>query len=389
MSTDLSAAGSPRPLHPIPDPSELLATAHLALQRAPRDALLVIGRGTSQAAPMVTSASLDAVLDEHAGAHLSRHLGLMHGHGVDRVLVLLVLGDGRRDAPPRGEAAAIAGHLTALLADVADSGATALPETEAAWVLADGTAVLLFTGPAPTGEGSLLEPAVPLRDLAETRTAARAVLDGKVLPDAEPTAAERAELAALGAALVIPERDLASTADPGELLERAAAALDRLRSGRHAAGSGRVMTDCERVAALLSALAVDRLHWELLAQLVERGQDRRIDRERLLQELVSDPVWRPDPSVCAGGSVFRALEGLREVAAGAWDAAPRGARGVPRDAWRGLTALLVLLSWWNHRYASAGELVDELVRREPDSTLAPLLGRMTDTPIHPAWWPSP
>ena len=82
------------------------------------------------------------------------------------------------------------------------------------------------------------------------------------------------------------------------------------------------------------------------------------------------------------------LEEMRCVAAAALDGAEPGARGTARPAWRALTALLVLLGWWNHRFASAGSLVDELREREPDSTLAPLLTRMTDTPVFPAWWPS-
>ena len=82
------------------------------------------------------------------------------------------------------------------------------------------------------------------------------------------------------------------------------------------------------------------------------------------------------------------LEEMRCVAAAALDGAEPGARGTARPALRALTALLVLLGWWNHRFASAGSLVDELREREPDSTLAPLLTRMTDTPVFPAWWPS-
>ena len=132
----------------------------------------------------------------------------------------------------------------------------------------------------------------------------------------------------------------------------------------------------------------DSLHWELLAQLVEHGGAPPIARDTLLQELVADPARRPHPDVCAGGRVYVLLEEMRCVASAALDAAGPAARGTARPAWRALTALLVLLAWWNHRFATAGSLVDELRHREPDSTLAPLLSRMTDTPVFPAWWPS-
>src|SRR5699024_2926748 len=95
------------------------------------------------------------------------------------------------------------------------------------------------------------------------------------------------------------------------------------------------------------------------------------------------------PDVCAGGDWYLGLERLRSVAAAARAEGTAAQRGTARCAWRALTALLVLLAWWNHRFATAGGLVDELWEEEPESTLAPLLSRMTDTPIFPAWWPSP
>jgi hypothetical protein len=148
------------------------------------------------------------------------------------------------------------------------------------------------------------------------------------------------------------------------------------------------MTECEHISQLLAALAVDRLHWELLAQLVEHGGAPPIARETLLQELVRDPDRRPHEDVRAGGEVYVLLEEMRRIAGAALADAGPSARGTARPAWRALTALMVLLAWWNHRFATAGELIDELREREPDSTLAPLLSRMTDTPVFPAWWPS-
>ena len=82
-----------------------------------------------------------------------------------------------------------------------------------------------------------------------------------------------------------------------------------------------------------------------------------------------------------------AIEQARWAAAAAREAGPAQGRATAVEAWRALTAALTLLNWWNHRYASAGDLVDELDADERAQRLALLLRRLTDTPIHPAWWP--
>src|SRR5699024_12238777 len=115
------------------------------------------------------------------------------------------------------------------------------------------------------------------------------------------------------------------------------------------------MTKCEQVAALLSALAVDRLHWELLAQCVERGGRGRIDRETLLQILVRDGEWAPHPDICAGGEWYDALLRFRAIADSAQRRGAPAARSIARSPWRALTALLVPRAWWDHRVATAGE----------------------------------
>src|SRR5699024_5483737 len=161
----------------------------------------------------------------------------------------------------------------------------------------------------------------------DTRAAATAVLCGRPIPRAD---AREDALREIGRTLQLPLADLASAADPGALFAAARAALAPLlrENGRLSARDR--MTKCEQVAALLSAVAVDRLHWELLAQCVEHGASRRIDRETLLQCLVSDPEWAPHPDVCAGGDWYLGLERLRSVAAAARaarTAAPRGRQG--------------------------------------------------------------
>src|SRR5699024_5730497 len=192
----------------------------------------------------------------------------------------------------------------------------------------------------------------PLREFDDTRAAATAVLCGRPIPRAD---AREDALREIGRTLQLPLADLASAADPGALFAAARAALAPLlrENGRLSARDR--MTKCEQVAALLSAVAVDRLHWELLAQCVEHGASRRIDRETLLQCLVSDPEWAPHPDVCAGGDWYLGLERLRSVAAAARAEGTAAQRGTARCAWRALTTLLVLLAWWNHRFATAGD----------------------------------
>src|SRR5699024_11337269 len=156
--------------------------------------------------------------------------------------------------------------------------------------------------PGPAGRGRGADP----RRGAAARVrrppvAATAVLQGRPIPQVD---AHGDALREIGRALELPPADLASAADPGALFATARAALAPLllEAGRLSAQDR--MTKCEQVAALLSAVAVDRLHWELLAQCVERGASRRIDRETLLQHLVSDGEWTPHPDVCAGGDWY-------------------------------------------------------------------------------------
>src|SRR5699024_7538600 len=171
------------------------------------------------------------------------------------------------------------------------------------------------------------------RESVDTRAAAAAVRCGRPTPRAD---AHEDALREIGRTLHLPLADLASAADPGALFAAARAALAPLlrENGRLSARDR--MTKCEQVAALLSAVAVDRLHWELLAQCVEHGASHRIDRETLLQCLVSDPEWAPHPDVCAGGDWYLGLERLRSVAAAARAEGTAAQRGTARCAWRAL-----------------------------------------------------
>lgn len=385
MTTNTTPADNGRYLLSAEDPAELLAESLLCLHERPSDCLLMAGGGGPGAPPLITRSSLRDLLSPRGAEHLERHLGLMSIRGSHQAVALIVIGDGHQRVLDTVIEAVLlrAGELLRAAAESQPAESFELMSVHGAaagrcWELreaADGE----------SGPRRRLVETGPLREFSDTRTAATAVLDGLSIPQRQ---GQELLLTEIGRGMELPVTDIAATMDPGELFSSALTALEQLRLRPSALRETEGMTKCEQISALLSAVAVDRLHWELLAQCVERGEGRQIDRETLLQTLVSDRTWIPHGDVRAGGSWYEGLQWLRHIAAEARDSAPSGQRGTARSAWRALTALLVLLAWWNHRFATAGHLVDELWEQEPESTLAPLLSRMTDTPIFPAWWPS-
>ena len=372
------------PLLPLADPSELLAQAHLSLAVMPCDCLLLATAGTVTEPPMITRSPLQDITDPGGAERLAHQLHLM-APGCDQVIeALVVIGDGFQEVlePLVRE---ILERLGEMLQQAARS--LALDRED---VLVRGAACGRWwsVDPASSDSAAAVQVAAAgeLLPFSRTHTAASAVLAGRCIP--RPPL-DTARLRALGADLTIPAPDISSRADVGMLFARARTALERLERTPGPDAQGVWMTECEHIAALLSALAVDRLHWELMGRCVERGAARKIDREDLLPILASDGSWRPHADVCAGGSWYRALEELQAVAAGAMTAAPVQERSTARCAWRAVTTLLVLLAWWNHRYASAGELVAALEEVEPHSSLARLLTRLIDTPVRPAWRAAP
>ena len=411
MTTNFTPADPGRRLRAADDPAEMIAEARLSLHETPVDCLLLAGTGGRGRPPVLTRSSLRELLGPRGPGNLRRHLTLLRERGGEAVHALIVVADGHQSVLPSlvHDVLTRAGaQLHDAVADLAPEGPALLTLRGAAdgrrWAVVpcdydsppaagpggprpseDDGAEVSVAALRPDGPDLRVLPIGPLREFSATRAAAAAVLDGRAIPRPAPSDPLLGEI---GRTLRLPPPDLASAADPGRLLAEAGAALATLRGDAAGAAEGARMTECERIAQLLAALAVDRLHWELLAQLVEHDGAPAIDRETLLQELVRDPTRRPHEDVCAGGRLYVLLEEMRCVAAAALEGAEPRTRGTARPAWRALTALLVLLGWWNHRFASAGSLVDELREREPDSTLAPLLTRMTDTPVFPAWWPS-
>lgn len=384
MTTNITPTDGALPVLRADDPAELLAMARLTMGAVPRDRLILVGVTAQQQCAVLTASPLLDLVHPGGRDELERHLTRMREQGSAGAIAVLLLGDGYEEhgAVTVEDCHALLGPL------VLHAAACMLPDPFAlhvVWVLAGGQARRLEL---EIGEDEELEswmgPAVDLAPFDSTEAAAAAVLAGQELVSGRPSPG----LADAGTAL----RLTPSTADVRDLpamVHEAGSAVRRVRARTPATGGERevFMTDCELLGRLLSALALDALHWELLALCVEHGEDRTIDRDQLLQTLVEDPSWTPHPDVTAGGSRYSTVADLRAVAEAALSAPDATTRELAWAAWRGLTAVMALLGWWNHRYSTAGELVDELAQREPDATLAPLLATLIDTPIRPAWWP--
>lgn len=383
MSTDTFPADpDPRLLH-AHDPAELIAEARIALGQVPRDCLLLFGHDGEHNSPLVTRSERSHLLAPGGREHLENHLELMRRRGCRGAFAVIVLGDGYGSVSEELLAETISTGGTMLLS----TARHLLPESfgiDHLWVAGEGISRELLLGQENQDASELwISPPSPLRPFESTRSAAHAVLTGQPTPQ-EPAA--DGALAAVAGDLRLRRTDPDRT-DAHAVFAAGRLAVARLGAGARAGAPATYVTDCEQLSQLLSALAVDSLHWELLALCVDRGQPHPVDRDRLLQELTSDPAWIPDADVRAGGSWYLALETCRAAAASVATGPEIAQSHLAEEAWRGLTVLLALLSWWNHRFATAGGLVDELWTRDPDSTLAPLLARLTDEPIAPAWWP--
>lgn len=383
MTTDISSADPDPRLLRAHDPAELIAEARICLGLIPRDSLVLFGHDGRRTSPLVTRSDRRHLLAPEGREHLENHLELMRRRGCRGAFALLLIGDGYESVPEE-LMIETAGRAGAMLLTTARFGLVEPFVIERLWVVGAGTGRELVLGQGSTQEEIRLwvSPPRPLREFSETHAATHAVLTGHQTPRDLPLGGV---LAAAGADLRLRGVDPDRT-DARDLFDAARAAVSRLGAGA-AHDHDRYVTDCEHLALLLSAVAVDSLHWELLAQCIDRGQDRPVDRDRLLQELTKDGRWRPHADVCAGGSWYSTLETLRVVARVRAEATSGEQEVLAEAAWRGLTVLQALLSWWNHRFATAGDLVDELWTRDPGSTLAPLLSRLTDEPIAPAWWP--
>ncbi|MBK0329863.1 hypothetical protein I8D64_00385 [Brachybacterium sp. MASK1Z-5] len=402
----------PDPADPPPrtlradDPSELLAEARVTLGCVPRDCLVMIGHSGRRLSPLATRIALRDVGDGPGGVDVPRHLALLDRAGCDGAFVLVLAGDGWESVEESrtDDARRIALEVVRAAALRGPDGFD-VPE---AWVVSGGCAESFALTPEDDGAFALrvLEWPGPLTHPRDTLVGVQEIHAGRRVPEDDP-AAER-EMRMIGDAL----RDVASGegvpgSRPGafETSARWHALLGALRRARipgavagevpgtgEAPGSGGddlSMSHCERLAGMRDLLAapdaaLSLLH--VLSGLEEEGEDGGIEGlVRFVARLAADPSLRPASRICAGGEWFEALLAMRMACEGTGSAPMVGASA---GAWTALGTALAVLSWWNHRFATADDLAQEIEMRGEDEVLALFLLQIARARVRPAWRPA-
>lgn len=377
------------------DPAELLAMVELQLGAPLVDSVALIGHRDRLTAGVTVRIDLPGAGGEAPDpGPLSALLCRLAMTGADGAFGLVVVGSAIAPDPhSRGEDAqgdASGGIETArlllLLAEEIElvQGGVGL-EIEELWVLSGGEAIRVHRD-ALAGDVRA-DPPILLAPPDSTLVAAQSVALGvpRLLAQPEVVPTLRATLPR-----VLSAHRPASL--PPKLLEERLEHLVALLAqsavppleGREDAWS---MTVCERLCDLIGMAADPVIRDELICAVLSRGQRRAIRPQTMFDVLVFSPQRRPHRDICAGGSWYRALETcertLRED-----PGAPRHARTEDQEqAWIAVACALALISWWNWRVATAGSLIDEVVRRHPLDPLAGLLHSMMGTPVLPAWDP--
>jgi hypothetical protein len=407
-STHETSTTTPLVLH-ADEPAELLAQARLFLGSVPRDSVVLIGHDADRRAPLATMVSLhDVLLDlghrEEAPAVpatdslLGAQVAALHGHGCAGAFALVVLGDGYE--PCADEKLVDLAHWAAAQVVTAAremDGDFALPE---ACLVIEGEATrvrVLGTDRDGVDLAVRAEGAIPA--VEDTMIAAQAVAAGWVVPDEDVEGRRR--LRRVGAivrtALADAARPDASSADgrPVPDPDRVAASLWRLRRGADAGLEGRSVSECEHLLPMISALAPDDGWNTVLRMLVQEGSvpEKGLGDcpEDVLLTLIEDPRRRPGVNVRAGGSLYEAVVDLRWMLAGAIEEDMADGTGLPESdlarTWVHASVVLGLVAWWNHRFATAGHIAEEIGRRPGREDLARLLTHLTEGPLRPAWRP--
>ncbi|MFE5775673.1 hypothetical protein [Brachybacterium sp. NPDC056505] len=373
------------------DPSELLAEARVTLGCVPRDCLVMIGHSGRRLSPLATRVALRDVGDGPGGVDLPRHLALLDRAGCDGAFVLVLAGDGWEavEQSRADDARRVALEVVRAAALCGPDGFD-VPE---AWVVSGGCADSFSLTPEEDGTFDLRvqQWPAPLTAPRATLVGVQEIHAGRRVPEDDPDA-ERG-LRQLGDVL----RGLASAEGvpggrPGAFETSARwhalpAALRRARTRGAAADLS--MSHCEPLAGMRDLLAapdaaLSLLH--VLAGLEEDGADGGIDGlVRLVARLAADPSLRPASRICAGGEWFEALHEMRMACEGTGRAPMVGASA---EAWVALGTTLAVLSWWNHRFATADDLAQEIEMRGEDEVLALFLLQIARARVRPAWRPA-
>jgi hypothetical protein len=424
--TSTQQTASPILLH-ADEPAELLAQARLFLGTVPRDCVVLIGHDTDHGAPLATMVSLSDVradlrdrgevgTDPDGSAHdatdmarrslLGAQVLALRTHGCAGAFAIVVLEDGYLPcADEKNVDLAQWAAAQVLLAAHDVRGDFALAEV---CVVLEGEATRVrMLGTDREGMDLAVRAEGEIPAVEDTLVAAQAVAAGWVVPDEdlEGRARVRRAGAMMRAALVaaagegvpagwaVPEGGADGPRVPE--LDRAASALWRLRRGGSDALEERSVSECEHLLPAVSRLATIS-GWNTVLRQVVCGGSVPVDGldpcpDDVLVALLEDPARRPDVDVRAGGSLYEALIDLRELLDGAVEAEPSPSSGTEESdlmrAWVHASVVLGLLAWWNHRFATAGHIADEIGRRPGREDLARLLTHLTEGPLRPAWRP--
>lgn len=419
-----SPSSAPAPVQPPPrtlradDPSELLAEARVTLGCVPRDCLVMIGHSARRSSPLATRVALRDVGDGPGGVDLPRHLELLERAGCDGAFAIVLAGDGFETVEQsRTDDARRVALEVVRAAALRGPGGFDVPE---AWVVSDGWADSLALTPEDDGTFALRlhQQQEPLTAPRDTLVGVQEIHAGRMVPE-EDHALER-ELREIGDAL----RHVETRAEGPEVgcsvFEIAArwhslpGALGRARAAARAPGadadaseaapgggvsedapdrrpgwSASFMTQCEPLAEVRDLLAAPDAALALLhvlAGLEQDAPDGGLDGlVRLVARLSDDPSLRPSASICAGGEWFQSLHEMRMACEGTGSAPMVGASAA---AWTALGTVLAVLSWWNHRFASADDLAQEIGMRGDDEVLALFLLQIARARVRPAWRPA-
>jgi hypothetical protein len=386
------------------DPSELLAEAHVCLGDVPRDCLVLIGHTRRRSSPLATRIALRDLSSSGGGVDLLGHLETMRRAGCDGAFALAIAGDGLRPVEPeRADQVRMTALEVVRAAVLSGPGVFDVPE---AWALAGGRAERFVL--EPDGDGQLLlgiqEHPEALRPPRDTLVGVEEVRAGRRMPHDDPGA--DAALRRLGDHLRTvtavaahgpsvspdsprPAADLCEQVGAlSRRLHRVRSLLVRSEPSETAAPDegGQLMTECEQLAALRRSLAAPGSRTVLLETVTGlRAPTPDGSFDALVARLRTDPSLRPGRDICAGGEAYRTLEEMRLLLEGTGESPLDGESA---RAWAAISTALAVLAWWNHRFATAGDLAEEILMRCERDPLAPFLLQLADAPVRPAWQPT-
>lgn len=402
------------------DPAELLAQTRLLMRDVPRDCVVLIGHRGRREVRCGARLDLTQVLGPRGHERVGALLRGLRAQGADGAFGVVLLGDGLTGCctpelfsslgmlpgegldllgeepctdPAECLSRAAGEHAAVRVLSMLALGEVTGLEIPELWVIGGGWATEVLVRPAPpehlADEPELevaLGPLTALAALDSTLVAAQAVGEGERLPmpSTAGIGAVRALLAAGAGADVsrtLPRPPIMDTWR--ELVQ----ALDLLRAQGAAPEPDQCMTVCERLCTFVADLAATSRRDEFLEAVVLRGQGAKACSLALPLQVLTDPAFCPDESIRAGGSWFQGMHDAVRMIGPAPGTAWEVTGSILRSGWANLSSCLALVAWWDHRFATAGDLVDAVLEAMPEHSLARLVALVLEGPQMPCWDP--